>query len=180
MLSRSRQTGRRIEAILRVTLGFLSVALAPLSARADASIRDTPAGHTLQAFLDAFNSGEHDRIDAYVKQYDPSNNTDGLVSFSGQTGGFNFISVVESKPDRLTFRVHGRGDGIDAYGVLQLGSTTPPKVKRLTVRALPPGAKLDDIQLDQEIRQNTLDAIGKQLTDHYIYPLLSKMAFSVK
>jgi len=105
-----------------------------------------------------------------VKQYDPSNNTDGLVSFSGQTGGFNFISVVESTPERLTFRVHGRGDGIDANGVLQLASTTPPKVKRLAGRALPPDAKLDDIQLDAAVRQKTIDAIGEQLTDHYICP----------
>ncbi len=170
MLRQSLQTGKRIESLLRVTLAFLTVALAPLGARADASIPDTPAGRTLQAFLDAFNSGAHDRIDAYVKQYDPSNNTDGLVSFSSQTGGFNFISVVESTPDRLTFRVHGRGDGIDAYGDMQLQSTTPPKVKRLSIRALPPEAKLDDIHLDAAVRQKTIDAIGKQLTDHYIYP----------
>lgn len=170
MLNQPLQAGTHVKALLRITLAFLTAALVPLGARADASIPDTPAGRTLQAFLNAFNSGEHDRIDAYVKQYDPSNNTDGLVAFSGQTGGFNFISVVESTPDRLTFRVHGRGDGIDAYGVMQLASTTPPKVKRLTIRALPPGAKLDDIQLDQAVRQKTIDAIGKQLTDHYIYP----------
>jgi hypothetical protein len=170
MLIQSLQAGLRIAAFLRVTVALLTVALAPLGARADASIPDTPAGHTLQAFLDAFNSGAHDRIDAYVKQYDPANNTDGLVSFSGQTGGFNFISVVESTPERLTFRVHGRGDGIDAYGVMQLQSTTPPKVKRLSIRALPPDAKLDDIQLDAAVRQKTIDAIGKQLTEHYIYP----------
>lgn len=170
MPGQSRQTRGCIGSLLKVTLVFLSITLALLSARADTSIPDTPAGHTLQAFLDAFNSGEHDRIDAYVKQYDPSNNTDGLVSFSGQTGGFNFMSVVESMPDRLTFRVHGRGDGIDAYGVVQLTSTTPPKVKRLIIRALPPGAQLDDIRLDEPIRQKTIEAIGRQLTDHYIYP----------
>jgi Peptidase family S41/N-terminal domain of Peptidase_S41 in eukaryotic IRBP len=170
MLIQSLQAGLRIEAFLRVTVVFLTVALAPLGAHADASMPDTPAGRTLQAFLDAFNSGARDRIDAYVKQYDPANNTDGLVSFSGQTGGFNFISVVESTPERLTFRVHGRGDGIDAYGVMQLQSTTPPKVKRLSIRALPPDAKLEDIELDAAVRQKTIDAIGKQLTDHYIYP----------
>jgi hypothetical protein len=135
-----------------------------------AAIPDTPAGHTLQAFLDAFNSGEHDRIAAYVKQYDPKNNADGLTSFSSQTGGFNFMSVVQSAPDRLAFRVHGRGDNIDAYGVLQLASTTPPQVRQLSIRAIPPGAKLDDIQLDEAIRQKTIDAISKQLTDHYVYP----------
>lgn len=177
MFHQSLRAGRRIQAFFKTTLLFLCVVVA---ARADAGIPDTPAGHTLQAFLDAFNSGEHDRIAAYVKQYDPTNNTDGLASFSSQTGGFNFISVVESAPDRLTFRVHGRGDGIDAYGMLQLAGTTPPQVKRLSIRALPPGAKLDDIQLDEAVRQKTIDAISKQLTDHYIYPdIATKMIQAV-
>ena len=181
MFRQSLRSGRRTHAFLKVTLLFLGFAGASASTRADAGIPDTPAGHTLQAFLDAFNSGDHDRIAAYVKQYDPTNNTDGLVSFNGQTGGFNFVSVVHSVPDRLTFLVHGRGDGVDAYGVLQLAATTPPQVKRLNIRALPPGAKLDDIQLDAAIRQKTIDAIGKQLTEHYVYPdIATKMIQAVR
>jgi hypothetical protein len=170
MFRQSLRSGKRTHTLLEVTLLFLGFAGASISARADAGIPNTPAGQALQAFFDAFNSGDHNRIAAYVKQYDPTNNTDGLVSFSGQTGGFNFVSVVLSAPDRLTFLVHGRGDGIDAYGVLQLAGTTPPQVKRLNIRALPPGAKLDDIQLDAAIRQKTIDAISKQLTEHYVFP----------
>jgi hypothetical protein len=180
MFRQTLRSGRRTHAILKVTLFFLGFAGASVSARADADIPNTPAGRTLQAFLGAFNSGDRDRIAAYVKQYDPTNNTDGLVSFSGQTGGFNFISVVQSAPDRLTFLVHGRGDGIDAYGVVQLASTTPLQVKRLNIRALPPGAKLDDIRLDAAIRQKTVDAISKQLTEHYVYPdIATKMIQAV-
>ena len=180
MFRQSLRSGKCTHALLVVTLLFLGFPGASVSARADAGIPNTPAGQALQAFFDAFNSGDHNRIAAYVKQYDPTNNTDGLVSFSGQTGGFNFVSVVQSAPDRLTFLVHGRGDGIDAYGVLQLAGTTPPQVKRLNIRALPPGAKLEDIQLDAAIRQKTIDAIGKQLTEHYVYPdVATKMIQSV-
>ena len=139
-------------------------------AYAQVSVPDTPAGHTLQAFFDAFNSGEHDRIVAYVKQYDPQNNAEGLTSFSSQTGGFALTSIVNSTPDKLTFLVHGRGDNIDAYGVLQLANTAPPRVKRLSIRALPAGAKLDDIQLDSASRQKTIDAIGAILAENYVYP----------
>ena len=180
MFRQSLRSAKRTHMFLEVTLLFLGFAGAAVNARADAGIPNTPAGQTLQAFFDAFNSGDQNRIAAYVKQYDPTNNTDGLVSFSGQTGGFNFVSVVQSAPDRLTFLVHGRGDGIDAYGVLQLAGTTPPQVRRLNIRALPPGAKLDDIQLDAAIRQKTIDAIGKQLTEHYVYPdVATKMIQSV-
>lgn len=119
-----------------IGIAFLIVFLsAPLCARADVTIPDTPAGHTLQAFLTAMNSGDHDRITAYVKEFDPKNNADGLTGFASQTGGFNLVSILTSAPDRLTFMVHGRGDNIDAYGTLQLESTAPPRIKQLGIRA---------------------------------------------
>ena len=160
---------------------FFCLALVPLGARADVSVPDTPAGRTLQAFLDAFNSGNHDRIAAYVKEYDPDNNADRLTSFSSQTGGFTLISIVQSKPDKLSFMVRGRGDNLDAYGVLSLSNTTPPRVKRVNIRAIPPGAKLDDIQLDETVRQKTIDAISEKLTDYYVYPdVATKMIQAVR
>jgi retinol-binding protein 3 len=163
-----------------VLLFFALMALS-LCARADVSTPDTPAGHVLQAFFDAFNSGDHDRIAAYVKEYDPQNNAQGLTAFRSQTGGFTLVSIVHSDPDRLTFRVHGRADNIDAYGVLQLASTVPPRVKHLNIRALPPDAKLDDIQLDAAARKKAIDAVGSDLTEYYVYPdVAAKMIEAVK
>jgi hypothetical protein len=157
------------------------VAIMPLRARADVSTPDTPAGRTLRAFLDAFNSGEHDRIAAYVKEYDPENSADGLTSFSSQTGGFTLVSIVHSAPDKLSFLVHGHGDNIEAYGALQLASTTPPRVKRISIRAIPPGAKLDDIQLNEATRQKTIDAISEGLTEYYVYPdVAAKMIQAIR
>ena len=46
------------------------------------TIPDTPAGHTLQAFLDAFNSGDRARLDTYVRAYDPSKSVDPLSEVS--------------------------------------------------------------------------------------------------
>jgi len=150
-------------------------------ARGEVTLPDTPAGHTLQAFLDAFDSGDRDHIAAYVKEYDPENNAEGLTSFSSQTGGFRLTSIISSTPDTLKFLVHGRGDNVDAYGVLRLASTTPPRVKRLSIRALPPGAKLDDIQLDAATREKTINAIAARLTDYYVYPdVAAKMIAAVQ
>jgi hypothetical protein len=166
---------------MRAALLVVALAFAPFCAYAQVSVPGTPAGHTLQAFLDAFDSGDHDRIAAYVKEYDPENSAEGLTSFSSQTGGFTLTSIVRSTPDRLTFFVHGRGDNIDAYGVLQLVTTAPPRVKRLSIRALPPGAKVDDIQLDPATRQKTLDAISTRLTESYVYPdVAAKMIEAVQ
>jgi hypothetical protein len=152
-----------------------------LTAGADVTIPDTPAGHTLQAFLTAFNSGDHDRIAAYVKEYDPEKNADGLTSFSGQTGGFTVTSIVHGTADKLTFMVHGRRDNVDAYGALQLASTAPPKVKTLSIRAIPPGAKLDDIQLDEAAREKAINAISDRLTEYYVYPdVAAKMIQAIR
>ena len=168
MLSNVRTFLKR--AMIKTALPALALVLAPLCAHAEVSVPDTPAGHTLQAFLDAFDSGNHDRIAAYVKEYDPENSPERLTTFSSQTGGFTLTSIVHSTPDRLTFLVHGRGDNIDAYGVLQLVNTALPRVRRLSIRALPPGAKLDDIQLVPAFREKTIDAISARLTEGYVYP----------
>lgn len=181
MLRQSLRSERRNRALIKAALLVVTFAAILFSARADTSVPDTPAGHTLQTFLDAFDSGDHDRIAAYVKEYDPENNADGLTSFSSQTGGFTLVSIVHSTSDSLTFLVHGRRDNIDAYGVLQLTSTAPPRVKRLSIRALPPGAKLDDIQLDAATRQKTIDAISSKLTEYYVYPdVAAKMIAAVQ
>src|SRR5260370_19677252 len=131
--------------VIRTALCFVILVVMTHGARADVGTPATAAGHTFQKFLDAFNSADHDRIAAYVKEYDPQNNADGLTSFSAQTGGFTLVSIVQSTPDKLSFLVHGRGDNIDAFGILQLASTSPPRVRRLNIRAIPPGAKPDDI-----------------------------------
>jgi Peptidase family S41/N-terminal domain of Peptidase_S41 in eukaryotic IRBP len=170
MLRQSLRSEKRNRTFMKGALFFVVFAVMVFHARADVNVPDTPAGHTLRAFFDAFNTADHDRIAAYVKEYDPENNAEGLLSFSNQTGGFTLVSIVHSAPDRLTFLVRGRGDNIDAFGVLQLSSTQPLRIKRLNIRALPPGAKPDDIQLDTETRRRTIDAISSKLTEYYVYP----------
>jgi peptidase S41-like protein len=161
---------RKGRSITAATLSFAILIVPSTRALADVSAPDTPAGHTLQAFLEAFNSADSGRISAYVKEYDPQNSADGLTSFSGQTGGFTLTSIVQSAPDKVSFLVHGRRDNVDAYGILELTSTSPPRVKRENIRAIPPGERVDDIQLDATQRQKTIDAITKQLTAFYVYP----------
>jgi hypothetical protein len=89
---------QRIRSFTRTALYFFVVLLLiPYAARAEVDTPDTPAGHTLRAFLDAFNTAEHDCIAAYVKEYDPENSADGLTSFSNQTGGFTLVSIVADR-----------------------------------------------------------------------------------
>src|ERR1700686_1952786 len=69
------------------------------------AIPDTPAGHTLQAWLDAFNSGDRARLQAYFAKYDPSKPLDAEMAFRNQTGGFELLGVDKSDRLHIEFRV---------------------------------------------------------------------------
>lgn len=133
------------------------------------STPDTPAGETLNAFLEAFNSGDHAKLEAYIKTYAPNDTVDDLASFSSQTGGFTLLSIAESKPGFISFRVKGRADHLEAYGTFTLASTNPAKVKDWTITVIPPGATIDILTLDATSRQHTIDLISAKLTSYYIY-----------
>src|ERR1700682_906880 len=91
---------RRLFALLLVGVGC---------GLAQVTVPDTPAGHTLQAWLNAFNSGDRARIETYVKTVDQSQSVEGLISFRNQTGGFELLSIESSEPLHIRFRV--RSDG---------------------------------------------------------------------
>src|SRR6266487_1253516 len=84
------------------SLLLLSVACAWTQATA---IPDTPAGHTLQAWLDAFNSGDRARIQAYIAKYEPTGSVDETVAFRDRTGGFDLLGVDKSDRLHVEFRV---------------------------------------------------------------------------
>ena len=65
---------------------FLVLALVP--ARAQVVIPDTPAGRTFQPWLEAFNSGDRARLDAYYRKYEPSQSAESMMAFRTSTGGF--------------------------------------------------------------------------------------------
>jgi hypothetical protein len=134
------------------------------------TIPDTPAGHTLSAFLDAFNSADRNKLDAYVKTYEPSDTVDDLSGFSSQVGKFTLLAILDSKPGFITFRVKQSADNRERFGTFILASTTPPKVKDWNVRLIPLGASIDNTPLDSAARQRTINAIAAKLTEFYVYP----------
>src|SRR5216683_1238496 len=110
--------------LLALVLG-LAAPLAPQAtsqapAQAPPAIPDTPAGRTLKAWLEAFNSGDRASLDAYLQKYDPGKPLDREMQFRGMTGGFDLLQIVKSEPLRLEFLVKGRSDGITAFGKLEV------------------------------------------------------------
>ena len=135
---------------------------------AQTSAPDTPAGHTLQAWLNAFNSDDRAKVEAYVKTVDNSENVDGMMSFRGQTGGFELIGIESSEPLHLRFRVKEKGGPTTALGNLLVKDGQPPTVATFGLSALPPGAVVANVTIDAAERKKVIDGVADVLKEYYI------------
>src|ERR1700678_4128934 len=132
-----------IPKMLRRLFALLLVAVS--CGLAQTMVPDTPAGHTLQAWLDAFNSGDRAKIETYVKTVDHSEAVDGMLAFRTQTGGFDLLSIESSEPMHIRFRVKEKGGPTTALGNLLVKDGQPPTVATFGLRALPPGVALVNV-----------------------------------
>ena len=131
-------------------------------------IPNTPAGHTLRAWLDAFNSGDRPRIENYVKRIDPSQNADGMLTFRNSTGGFDLLSIDSSEPLHILFRVKEKDSATTAEGDLLVKNGTPPTVESFGLRALPPGASPVAVTVDSALRSRVIDGVSTDLSQFYV------------
>jgi retinol-binding protein 3 len=137
---------------------------------AQVTIPDTPAGHTLQTWLDAINSGDRAKMEAYVKTVDQSQSVDGMIPFNNQTGGFELLSIESSEPLHIRFRVKEKRGPTLALGNLLLKDGQPPTVGTFGLRALPPGAVLENVTLDAAWRKKVIDGVNADLKEYYVEP----------
>src|SRR5271154_41953 len=135
---------------------------------AQVAVPDTPAGHTLQAWLDAFNSGDRAKIETYVKTVDHSQPVDGMVAFRNQTGGFELLSIESSEPLHIRFRVKEKGGPTTALGNLLVKDGQPPTVGTFGLRGLPPGAVLESVTMDAAERKKVIDGMDSNLEEYYV------------
>ena len=141
----------------------------PARAATKPSIPDTPAGHTLSAWLDAFDSGNGAKLAAFNKRFDPSPSFPTSVDFQTSTGGMDLLTIERSEPRLIKFRVKEKLSANVALGTLQVSDGDPATVKSFSLRLLPPGTALNDIQLDSAERHRVIAGIIAALDQGYIY-----------
>jgi hypothetical protein len=133
-------------------------------------IPDTPAGKILRAWLDAFNSGDRAKVEAYVKTFDPKGSADFMLTFRGQTGGFDLLGIESSEPKLIKFRVKEKSSPTVAIGSIQVTNAQPPTVENFGLRAIPPGAVVENVKLAAAARQRVIDGVVSDLQEFYVYP----------
>lgn len=136
------------------------------------AIPDTPAGHTLKAWLDAFNSGDRARLEEYVRTHDPKNSAGQMAEFRRMTGGFELVAIDKSEPLHVEFVVKEKGSPTMGMGRLDVKDGNPAVVVDLNLRPIPPGMTIADmhIKVDAATRARVLDGIAARLTEDYVYP----------
>jgi retinol-binding protein 3 len=141
------------------------------------TIPATPAGQALAAWLDAFNSGDHAKMETYVKKFEPKNNADHMMGFRSQTGGFELLAIEKSEPLAIKFRVKEKNSPTVAIGSITVKDAQSGMVDEFGLRAIPPGTKEEDITLDGPTRSEVISGAITQLKANYVYPeLAEKMA----
>lgn len=139
-------------------------------ANAQTPIPDTPAGHTLQAWLGAFNSGDHARMGKYIATVNPRQDLNEMIQFRGSTGGFDLLSIERSGPLHILFLVKEKDSDTRAVGDLLVKNGAPPTVESFGLTALPPGVTPVVVTLDSALRQRVLDGVAADLMKFYIHP----------
>jgi hypothetical protein len=141
---------------------------------AQTSVPTTPAGRTLQTWLDVFNSGDRAKAEQYVKTVDPHESVDGLVSFHEETGGFVLLGIESSEPLHIRFRVREKNSSTTALGNLVVKDGNPPTVETFGLRAIPPGVTPVNVTLDAAMRAKVIAGIDEDLAKYYIDPAVAK------
>src|SRR5215831_4397973 len=157
--------------LLKASLATLFVALLCLTfslAAQTPTIPDTPAGRTLQAWFDAFNSGDRGRLEAYLTKYEPEKSVDSELNFRNQTGGFELVGIAQSDRLRIEFQVK---------------EADPAVVVSFRLRAIPPGMTAADMnmKIDAATRARVIDEAVAKLNEFYVFPdSAKKMAEAVQ
>jgi peptidase S41-like protein len=150
------------------------LAFAALWASAQPAFPDTPAGGTLKAWFEAFNSGDRARMEAYYQKFDPSRPVDMEVNFRNQTGGFELLSITKSERTHIEFRVKEKARPTTAIGRLDVKDANPAEVVSFGLRAIPPGVTEADFNIDAAARQRAIDGAAAKLNEFYVFAEAAK------
>ena len=143
---------------------ILTFLIASLLAAQTPPLPDTPAGRVFGKWLDAFNSGDRARVEAFMKVHEPArlDAIDQVLDMREQTGGFALLETSESKDLSLRMRLKERSSGMVLLGEFAVTAADPPVIERLLFRpdqasAPPPPPRLDE--------QGALDALAKHAAE---------------
>ena len=89
------------------------------------------------SWLDAFNSGDRDRIRRYLELNYPSANVDAQLSLRERSGGFDFRSLEQASATTVTGLIQNHDSDQFAQFVVTVEDAEPHKITRFGITAVP-------------------------------------------
>jgi Peptidase family S41/N-terminal domain of Peptidase_S41 in eukaryotic IRBP len=136
------------------------------------SIPDTPAGHVLAAWLDAFNSGNVATFESFKTSHAPWLNTDGEMARRSRTGGYDLVSINQSGRLWLTFRVKEKSSPAEVTGNLVVRSNDLDHMSLLSLA--PVGTKSGEFSVDDPERTSVIEGLARLLNEFYVFPDIAR------
>jgi hypothetical protein len=139
-------------------------------------VPDTPAGRVLSIWLDAFNSGDDARLQAFDAKHDgrDPNYMENQRRFRTQTGGFDLTSLRKSTPNYIEYLATERASGRESVGMLEVSGAEPPKVVNSQMRLVRPGGTLVGFEIDAATRKRVVSGVIEKLNENYVFPATAK------
>src|SRR4051812_29602563 len=157
---------------LAFTLCASAIAQIPQATRASGiTPPDTPAGHVIADWMEAFNSGDSTKLVAYYQKYHVQRAMGPQMERRRLSGGFDLVSIERSEPRFLETVFRERATGNLAYGILELSPEgVPVTLKQSLLMPLPPGGSIADFKVDAAGRSRVIEAAISKLAEYYVFP----------
>jgi hypothetical protein len=166
----------------RSFLGALMFLLSGMSIAAASGpvIPNTPAGHTLGAWLDAFNSGDRERIESFDDVHARWWLTlDDAMELRARTGGYDVISSDKSEKLWITFSAREKATAAPISGILVVKPDNQDSISQLWLS--PAGPEPDVVTLTAAHRNQAINDAAKLLAELYVFPDMGqKMAAALR
>ena len=100
---------------------------------------DTPAGHQVAAWLQAFDGGDREKLHDFLQKNlpDRAQHMDQVMGFRVMTGGLDLKKVEESTPTRLTALVQERSSDLMLRLTAEVDASEAHRLTNLDLRAIP-------------------------------------------
>lgn len=138
------------------------------------TVPDTPAGRTLAAWLDAFNSNDRPREAAFIKNYSWQTDLEGLTRWQAEVGGYDLLEIYTNDQTHILFRLKARANEDEEIGTIRVSATEPHVVTELATFRIPPSARFEEVRFDNATRSKVIDRVTEVLNDSYVFPEMAK------
>ncbi len=161
-------THRSLGALLLCVLPALTLA----AGAATPVIPDTPAGHALALWQEAFNSGDRAGFAAFAKVHAPWLSLDQQMALRARNGGYDLVSIDGSGKWWIVFHLRGRASPTAICGSIVVRPNEPEHISLLALA--PAESSSAGILLDEAERSRVIAGVAKLLDRFYLFPDVAK------